>query len=131
MTEFNEPTSAFGLHLGYDLTAWDEGFARYEMPVAAFIGNRQGLPHGGAIASLLDAAMGLCGCWPGEDGGRIHALTLSLNVQYIGQAKGARLIAEARKTGGGRSTFFAEGAVHDETGMLVAKGTGVFRYRRS
>ena len=129
MSDVYEPPSAFALHLGYELTEWRENFARYEMPIAAFIRNRQGLPHGGVHATLLDSAMGISGCWTGDSDRRIMTLTLSLNVQYIGRAGGTRLIVEARKTGGGRNTFFAEGTVTDDTGMLVAKGTGVFRYR--
>ena len=39
------------------------------------------------------------------------------------------MIGEGRVTGGGRKTFFAEGTVRDELGTLIAKGTGVFRYR--
>lgn len=129
MSDFNEPPSAFSLHLGYELTDWSEGYARYEMPVTEVIRNRQGLPHGGVHATLLDSTMGLSGCWTGDPDRRVMALTLSLNVQYIGRPAGTRLICEARRTGGGRRTFFAEGSLTDETGALLAKGTGVFRYR--
>ncbi|APZ53509.1 PaaI family thioesterase [Salipiger abyssi] len=129
MSDYNEPPSAFALHLGYDLVEWREGYARYEMPIIEAIANRQGLPHGGVHATLLDSAMGLSGCWTGDPDRRVMALTLSLNVQYIGRPAGTRLICEGRKTGGGRSTFFAEGVLTDDTGLLLAKGTGVFRYR--
>jgi acyl-coenzyme A thioesterase PaaI-like protein len=57
------------------------------------------------------------------------ALTLSLTVNYLGRSDGQRMIAEARRTGGGRRTFFAEGEVRDEDGVLLATGSGVFRYR--
>jgi uncharacterized protein (TIGR00369 family) len=95
------------------------------------IANRQGLPHGGIHATLLDTTMGFAGCQTGDPDRRQMALTLSLTVNYLGQAQGTRLIAEARRTGGGKSTFFAEGTVRDESGAIVATGTGVFRYRRS
>ena len=51
-------------------------------------------------------------------------------MQYLSRPRGQRLIAEGTKTGGGKSTFFAEAQISDETGEVVAKGTGVFRYRR-
>jgi uncharacterized protein (TIGR00369 family) len=131
MNDITDPPSPFAQHLGYELVAWREDYARYEMPIRPFLENRQGIPHGGAIATLLDSTMGLCGLWSGDAAERRMGLTLSLNVQYIGQAKGSKLICEARRTGGGRTTFFAEGEITDDTGQLVAKGTGVFRHRRS
>lgn len=122
--------SAFQTHLDYRLTGWQKDWARIEAPLADFMGNRQGLPHGGVHATLLDTAMGYCGCYTGDPDQKRLCLTLSLNVQYIALARGTRLIADARRTGGGRSTFFAEATVTDDTGALIAKGTGVFRYRR-
>jgi uncharacterized protein (TIGR00369 family) len=48
------------------LTGWREGWARVELPVADVLGNRQGLVHGGVHATLLDTAMGYCGCFTGD-----------------------------------------------------------------
>ena len=75
--------------------------------------------------------MGFAGGWTGDPDNRLMAMTLALNVQYLSRPRGEKLIARGWKTGGGRSTFFAEGTVTDETGELIAKGTGTFRYRRS
>jgi len=125
-----EPPSALQTHLGYRLSAWSKDFARLELPLEPFLMNRQGLPHGGIHATMLDTAMGFAGCYTGDPERQQMALTLSLTVNYLGQATGPRLIAEARRTGGGKSTYFAEGTVRDETGAIIATGTGVFRYRR-
>ena len=130
MSDWGEPPSGLQTHLGYRLTAWEPDFARVEMPLAPHLLNRQGLPHGGLHATLLDTAMGFAGCYTGDPERRQMALTLSLTVNFIGQAQGDRLIAEARRTGGGKSTFFAEGTVRDDMDALIATGTGVFRYRR-
>ena len=91
--------------------------------------NRYGIAHGGVHAVMLDTVMGYCGCYTGDRDDPKLAMTLSLNVNYIGQAKGNVLIAEGRRTGGGRKTFFAEATIMDELGTKVATGTGVFRYR--
>lgn len=115
--------------LGMELTAWSAGAARVEMPLWEGVTNRQGLPHGGIHATLLDSAMGYAGCYTGDPDRRQMALTLSLTVNYLGQAHGNRLIADATVTGGGRKTYFAEGRLTDETGTLMATATGVFRYR--
>ena len=125
-----EDPSALQTHLGYRLTEWRTDFARVELPLTPVLMNRQGLPHGGMHATLLDTAMGFAGCYTGDPERAQMALTLSLNVQYLSRPRGQRLIAEGTKTGGGKSTFFAEAQISDETGEVVAKGTGVFRYRR-
>jgi len=125
-----EPPSPLAKALGFKMTGWSEGFARIEAPLAEHLMNRQGLPHGGVYAAMLDTAMGFCGCFTGDPAQKQNALTLSMTVDYLARAEGAHLVAEARVTGGGRSTYFASGTVRDETGRLIATSTGVFRYRR-
>ena len=117
-------------HLGFEMTAWQPDFARIEVPLTTFLMNRQGLPHGGVHATLLDSAMGFAGCYTGDPDRRQMALTLSLTVNYLSQASGNRLIAEGWRTGGGQKTYFAEGKVSDDAGATIATATGVFRYRR-
>lgn len=124
-----EPPYPLQTHLGIEMTAWSDGAATVELPIQPFLGNRQGLPHGGIHATLLDTAMGYAGCHTGDPGRKQNALTLSLTVNYVGQAKGTRLIASGHKTGGGAKTYFAEGRLTDDQGTLVATATGVFRYR--
>lgn len=116
-------------HLGFRLVAWSEGFARVELPLTGVLMNRQGLPHGGIHATLMDTAMGYAGCFTGDPDRRQMALTLSLTVNYLGQARGDVLAAEAQVTGGGRTTYFANGRLTDGTGVLIATATGTFRLR--
>lgn len=117
-------------HLGFAMTAWQPDFARIEVPLAPVLMNRQGLPHGGVHATLLDTAMGFAGCYTGDPDRRQMALTLSLTVNYLAQAGGTRLIAEGWRTGGGSKTYFAEGRISDDRDTTIATATGVFRYRR-
>ncbi|NCQ23122.1 MAG: PaaI family thioesterase [Rhodobacteraceae bacterium CG17_big_fil_post_rev_8_21_14_2_50_63_15] len=126
-----EAPSALQTHLGYRLTGWTLGFARVEIPLAPYLMNRQGLPHGGIHATLLDTAMGYAGCYTGDPARPQMALTLSLTVNYLAQAQGTRLIAEARRTGGGKSTYFSGGTLRDDSGTLIATGSGVFRLRQT
>ena len=116
-------------HLGFEMTAWQPNYARIEVPLAQVLMNRQGLPHGGVHATLLDSAMGFAGCYTGDPEKRQMALTLTLTVNYLAQAEGTHLIAEGWRTGGGRKTYFAEGKVKDTQGAVIATATGVFRYR--
>lgn len=116
-------------HLGFRLVAWSDGFARVELPLTDVLMNRQGLPHGGIHATLMDTAMGYAGCYTGDPARRQMALTLTLTVNYLGQATGGLLVAEARVTGGGRTAYFADGRLTDNTGALIATATGTFRLR--
>jgi uncharacterized protein (TIGR00369 family) len=115
--------------IGFDIVDWTQDSATLHLDLAKKHGNRYGIPHGGIHATLLDTAMGFSGCYTGAPDAPQLAMTLSLNVQYLSRPKGKRLIASGVKIGGGRKTFFAEGQITDETGELIAKGTGTFRYR--
>lgn len=119
--------SAFQNHLGYEIRVFEPDRSVVEMPIADFLMNRSGIPHGGAIAALLDTAMGLVGYSQNTDGIPTRALTLNISVNFLAQARGQLLIATATKTGGGRKTYFANGEVRDDTGTLIATATGVFK----
>lgn len=124
-----EPPYAFQTHLGYELVQWSDGYARLTQPIEPYLLNRGGIPHGGVYATLLDTVMGYCGCFTGDPNNRRLALTLTLNTSFLSRPKGGLLIAEGRKTGGGRRTFFAESSLCDDSGEIIARASGAFRYR--
>lgn len=115
--------------MGFDVTGWAEGWARVEMDLAEAHLNRHGIPHGGVHAALLDTVMGYAGSFCPFPGRTRRAMTLSLTVNYVGQARGRRLIAEGRQTGGGRKSFFVSGELRDELGTLVATASSTMRWR--
>ena len=118
-------------HLGFVLADWSEDYCRLELPLADFLMNRQGIPHGGVYATLADTAMGYAGCFAPQGTPPRLAMTLNLNVNYLAQSKGEMLIATARRTGGGHKTFFADASISDNLSTLLASAAGVFRYRGS
>ncbi|WP_298679092.1 PaaI family thioesterase [uncultured Lentibacter sp.] len=124
-----EPPYPFQETLGFTLTSWTDGACTLEQPLKDHLGNRYRILHGGVHATLLDTAMGFAVSYTGDPELRQLVMTLSLNVSYLGVASGTHVIATGRKTGGGRSTAFASGEIHDSTGALIATATGVFRYR--
>jgi len=92
-----------------DLLAGDDDTGRYV--------------HGGAIASLIDAA---------GDFAIIAAVghdvpTIDLRVDYLRPASPGALTATARAVRIGRSTAVADIEVVDEAGTTVAVGRGVFK----
>ncbi|MEO1293819.1 MAG: PaaI family thioesterase [Pseudomonadota bacterium] len=114
---------------GASVTGWSEGYARVEMPISDRVINRQGIVHGGALMTLMDSAGGYAGCYLAIPCRVRKAMTLSMTTNFVSVARGKRLIAEGRMTRGGRSIFFADVTISDETGELIATGTGTFRYR--
>ena len=128
---FREDPYPFQAHLGMRVEDWGPDICRIALPVDDHLMNRHMNVHGGVYASLLDTCMGYAGCWTGDPERVQLCLTLSLTVQFISRPRGMLLTGIGRRTGGGKGTFFAEAEIGDETGELVAKGTGVFRYRRS
>ena len=121
----------FNAQNGIMLTAWDDGFGAVRVDLAAHHVNPMQLVHGGLYSSMLDVALAMTGSYRPAPAPLIPGLTLSLTTQFLAAATldDRYLIAEARRTGGGRRIFFAEGQVRDDTGQLVATGTGTFRYR--
>lgn len=125
------PSAGYGRLLGYRLTTWRQDYAEVELELGPQHLNGHGIPHGGLIASLLDTACGYCGVYCAIPGNVRHSVTLSLTTQFVGQARGGgRLLAIGRKTGGGRSIYFATGEVLDADGKLIAQAAATFRYRR-
>lgn len=124
-----EPDYPFQQHMGFRMLEWREDWAKFDLPLGDHLLNRHGIPHGGVYATMLDTVMGYCGSYTGDPDRRRSALTLSLNTNFLSRPRGTRLIAEGWRRGGGRSTFFAESRLTDDTGELIATGTGVFRYR--
>lgn len=116
--------------LGYDVTEWADGHARVEMPITPDVGNRAGLPHGGVYATLLDTAAGFCGSWRPEGEPNVVSITMALNVNFIAQPKGTRLIATGRRVGGGRKSYFASCELADDLGTLIATAQVTLRYAR-
>lgn len=116
--------------LGYVVTLWEKDHARVEMPIEERHENVQGFPHGGVYATMMDTALAFCGTWrePGEPPARV--MTLSMTLNFLSLPNGKRLIADARKTGGGKSIFFAESTLTDELGTIVATATATMRYRK-
>ncbi len=124
-----EPIYPFRDLVGFDLVEWAPGRCVIHLPVQDKLRNRAGLPHGGVHATLLDTAMGYAGCY--SETGRITGLTLTLNISYLSRPRGGLLIAKGWRTGGGKSVFFAEGLVTDETGEKIATASGAFKHRLS
>jgi uncharacterized protein (TIGR00369 family) len=111
------------------LTTWRDDLAEVTLAVDQRHMNRSGVMHGGVLSTLIDSACGFSGCYAPEGEERRRAFTLSLTCNFIGTAQqGGRLIARARRSGGGKSLFFADCEVRDEAGRIIGSGQGTFKY---
>ena len=106
----------FARWLGIELQELRPGYGRTAMTLTAQMVNFHGIPHGGAIFSLADAAFAAASNSHGQT-----AVALSMTVQYLAAAKpGARLTAEAQELRKGNRAGFYQIAVKTEGGEVVA-----------
>jgi len=127
---WNDDHSAFRDLVGYGPIAWHEFYVELALTLDERHRNRSGVAHGGVIATLADAAGGFAGCWCPHPGRIRRASTLSLTTHFVSVGcMGRRLIAKGSANRGGKSIFFATIEMIDDTGQLIATGTGVYKYR--
>lgn len=116
--------------MDFVLAEWRAGFAQFRVRLGPQHMNRNGAPHGGLVAAMIDAA----GMYAGNidaDGNPLRAVTVSMSCNFIGAAKGDELVCEGRILKAGRSTFFAEASLTDgDGGPLLASGQGAYKYMR-
>jgi len=129
MNDWNHKQPPFNRHLGVNIAEWKEGYVVLEAEVLPEYCNNSEIAHGGFISSLIDMATGHSGLFC-EDPNRVRkALTLSLNLNFIGQASGTKLKVVGEVTGRGRKIYYSKAKVFDETNTLIASGQAVCRYR--
>ena len=111
-------------HLGFRLDALADGRSEIRLPFQKHFGNSRGEVHGGAVASLADAAMSQAVRSTVEPGAKIATISLTLN--YLAPAHG-ELTCRGRVVKGGRSVAFAEAEVSDARGTAVCRATATYR----
>jgi len=114
----------FYRHLGLELDALADGKSSIRLPFRKEYGNTRGEVHGGAIATLVDAAMSQAVRSTVELGARVA--TISMTVNYMAPAVGD-LLCKGAVVRGGRSLMFVEAEVIDSAGTLVCKASATYR----
>jgi uncharacterized protein (TIGR00369 family) len=101
------------------------GWCRIELPVSRCHLRGLSIIHGGAVATLLDSAMGLAASTSTDAGQGV--VTVQLNANFIRPAReGETLVATGELKHSGRRTAVACGEVHTAEGALVASGSATF-----
>lgn len=114
---------------GLKIVEWRDGNASLSVNLVPGHLNPLGLVHGGLYAAMLDVALAMSGSFRPAPDNLLPGLTLSLTLQYLAplQLEDGFVVAEARRTGGGKSIFYAEGEVLAPDGRIIATATGVFK----
>lgn len=94
------------------------------IPVTPVIHNLINLPHGGVLATIADTAMGELATHSVEP--HQNVVTTNLTMNYLATTTNKELIAKGSFIKKGRSIFFMECIVEDETGKKLATATATF-----
>jgi uncharacterized protein (TIGR00369 family) len=98
-----------------------EGRAIVELAVDERLNNPMGRVHGGVLAAIADAAMGIAfgrTLFPEQD-----FSTVDLHIHFMRPVRGAKLIAKARVIQRGLRIGYVDCEIQDEVGRLIAKST--------
>jgi acyl-CoA thioesterase len=115
----------FACFLGIELVELGQGYSKVSMIVGEQMLNFHGIPHGGALFSLADAAFAAASNSHGQT-----AVALNVGINYLAAVPvGTRLYAEATEESLGRRTALYRLAVTTEDNTLVALAHGTV-YRK-
>ena len=110
--------------MGITLVDIGDGVSELRLDLRPHHLNPGGIVHGGVLATLLDASIGLA--LRTKLGMGSNHVTVELGVHYLAPARSGALIGHGRAVRTGSRTSFGEAELHTEEGELVAKGSATF-----
>jgi uncharacterized protein (TIGR00369 family) len=121
--------SPFLSYVDTALEEWRDGYVRIGLTLRPHHLNRAGVVHGGVLATLLDHAGGFCGLYCTVPGNRRYGMTLSLTSNFLAQSRSGKLTAIGERVTAGKKIYFSKMEIGTDTGVIVATGSSVHRYR--
>lgn len=119
--------SPFVAHLGMKLASIDDGRGEVVLPYDERMTTLGDVVHGGAIAALIDSAA-TAACWAGApvpEG--MRGTTVAITVNYIAAGCASDLTATGTVVKRGKNLCYAEVAVTDTSGGVVAKALVTYK----
>ena len=113
--------------LGVRMLDWQPGICSFGLGIEPRHLNRTRSLHGGVIATLLDAACGYSGLYDPDGNTSLNAVTIMLNISYIGKVDSGHMTVTGQVTGAGHRIYFAGAELRHETGTLIATAQGTFK----
>lgn len=116
----------FGNLLGMDFSIISEGEVMYSMEITEKHLATPVASHGGAIAGLMDAALGVAGLSAVCESGKVVS-TLEMSVRFIAPGKlGDTLTAHAKVISSGNRILVIQAEMYNQHQVLIATGNGTF-----
>jgi uncharacterized protein (TIGR00369 family) len=116
--------SPFYRWTGMRVAAAEAGTVTLALDLGEHHANLQGFAHGGVLATLADAAMGLS-VRSALEPGRRH-VTIELGIHYLRAVRTGTVTATGRAVRIGREVAYAEAAITDERGTDLARASGTY-----
>lgn len=110
--------------MGMTLVAVGDGESELRLEVQPHHLNPGKIVHGGVLATLLDACIGLA--LRSKLGMSTEHVTIELDVHYLSPARTGALMGRGRAVRVGGRVSYGEAELFTEDGTLVAKGTATF-----
>jgi acyl-CoA thioesterase len=120
--------STYYAYLGMRLVELGEGTSRFTMAVTPGFLNAGGVVHGGALASVADAAVAAALATL-VDPAREAIATIEMKINYIAPVREGEIVCEAHIIQRGRSVAVGESSVYNGEGRLVARAMATFMVR--
>jgi uncharacterized protein (TIGR00369 family) len=117
-------SSEFARWMGITLVGLDVGESELRLDLEKHHLNPGGIVHGGVLATLLDASIGLA--LRSKIGMTTDHVTIELDVHYLSPARTGALIGRGRAVRVGGRVSYGEADVFGDDGKLLAKGTATF-----
>jgi uncharacterized protein (TIGR00369 family) len=117
-------------HIGARIEESGHGGAVIVLDLKPHLRNRLGVAHGGVVMTMLDVAMARAArSTARQEGDEDHGVvTIEMKSTFVQAATGDRLVARGHTVHRSASLCFAEAEVHDESGRLIARSSGTFKY---
>jgi len=127
MADSGNPRRPFYEHLGLEVVSSGEGRSVVRLPDNPALHNSRGDVHGGAITTLLDAAMSSAARAAIDPG--FGSASIQFTTHFLIPGRGT-LRAEGRVIRAGSSVVTAEAQATDAAGNLVASALGTMKVIR-
>lgn len=113
---------ALGDLLGIASEPSEPGRSRMRLDVDPAWNNPHGVLHGGVVYTMLDYSMGMAvmSVLPAGE----HCATIEVKISYLVPVAGGSLTVQTDIVKRGRNIAFTESKVTDDSGRLVATGSG-------
>lgn len=123
----SDPSTFYAL-LNMRLEELEDGRSRFTMPVERKLLNAGGVVHGGALASLADAAIAAALATL-LDLGKETMATVEMKINYLSAVRSGPLTAEGKIIQRGKSIAVGEACLYGPEGRMAAKATATFIIR--